>query len=237
MKKITLLFLLLISQINYAQLRGIVSDEKGDPLPFVSIFIENSYIGTTTNEQGEYELRVKKPGKFIIVFQYLGYKTKKIKYVLEPIIQKLDVQLLEENITLNEVVIDKSKNPANDVIKNAIANKKENAAQTSKYTADFYSRGIFRIKDAPKKILGQKFDDFDDVLDSTRSGILYLSETVSKIVFQKPDKLKETIVASNRPAVLEGTIGADARAMGGGLLPLYANFAPDRDLFLKLETP
>ena len=37
-----------------------------------------------------------------------------------------------------------------------------------------------------------------------------------------------------RPAVLEGTIGPDARAMGGALLPLYANFAPDRDLFLKL---
>ena len=37
-----------------------------------------------------------------------------------------------------------------------------------------------------------------------------------------------------RPAVLEGTIGSDARAMGGALLPLYANFAPDRDLFLKL---
>jgi predicted NBD/HSP70 family sugar kinase len=37
-----------------------------------------------------------------------------------------------------------------------------------------------------------------------------------------------------RPAVLEGTIGSDARAIGGALLPLYANFAPDRDLFLKL---
>ena len=37
-----------------------------------------------------------------------------------------------------------------------------------------------------------------------------------------------------RPPVLEGTIGSDARAMGGALLPLYANFAPDRDLFLKL---
>jgi hypothetical protein len=37
-----------------------------------------------------------------------------------------------------------------------------------------------------------------------------------------------------RPSVLEGTIGSDARAMGGALLPLYANFAPDRDLFLKL---
>ena len=37
-----------------------------------------------------------------------------------------------------------------------------------------------------------------------------------------------------RPAVLAGTIGSDARAIGGALLPLYANFAPDRDLFLKL---
>jgi predicted NBD/HSP70 family sugar kinase len=37
-----------------------------------------------------------------------------------------------------------------------------------------------------------------------------------------------------RPVILEGTIGSDARAMGGALLPLYANFAPDRELFLKL---
>lgn len=39
-----------------------------------------------------------------------------------------------------------------------------------------------------------------------------------------------------RPAVLAGTIGSDARAIGGALLPLYDNFAPDRDLFLKMES-
>ncbi len=37
-----------------------------------------------------------------------------------------------------------------------------------------------------------------------------------------------------RPIVLAGAIGADARAIGGALLPLYAHFAPDRDLFLKV---
>lgn len=37
-----------------------------------------------------------------------------------------------------------------------------------------------------------------------------------------------------RPALMSGRIGADARALGGALLPLHANFAPDRDLFLKL---
>ncbi|MFO1329876.1 MAG: ROK family transcriptional regulator [Rubrivivax sp.] len=37
-----------------------------------------------------------------------------------------------------------------------------------------------------------------------------------------------------RPRLLAGTIGSDARALGGALLPLYANFAPDRELFLKV---
>lgn len=36
-----------------------------------------------------------------------------------------------------------------------------------------------------------------------------------------------------RPELMSGTIGSDARAIGGALMPLYANFAPDRDLFLK----
>ncbi|MBJ7313278.1 ROK family protein [Rugamonas sp. CCM 8940] len=37
------------------------------------------------------------------------------------------------------------------------------------------------------------------------------------------------------PQVLAGTIGADARALGGALLPLYVNFAPDPEVFLKLD--
>lgn len=39
------------------------------------------------------------------------------------------------------------------------------------------------------------------------------------------------------PQVLPGTTGSDARALGGALLPLHANFAPDRALFLKLDEP
>jgi predicted NBD/HSP70 family sugar kinase len=36
-----------------------------------------------------------------------------------------------------------------------------------------------------------------------------------------------------RPRLNAGDIGSDARALGGALLPLHENFAPDRDLFLK----
>src|SRR5690606_38563854 len=85
-----------------------------------------------------------------------------------------------------------------EIIKNAIKNKKINSDKSDKYTADFYSKGIFRVKDLPDKIFGQKLDlgGMEAGLDSTRSGILYLSETISKITVQKPDKLKEHILAS-----------------------------------------
>ncbi|MEY8876572.1 MAG: ROK family protein, partial [Leptothrix sp. (in: b-proteobacteria)] len=36
-----------------------------------------------------------------------------------------------------------------------------------------------------------------------------------------------------RPSVRAGTIGSDARALGGALLPLHSTFAPDPEVFLK----
>jgi hypothetical protein len=33
--------------------------------------------------------------------------------------------------------------------------------------------------------------------------------------------------------LIAGEVGPDARALGGALMPLHANFAPDQDLFLK----
>jgi predicted NBD/HSP70 family sugar kinase len=36
--------------------------------------------------------------------------------------------------------------------------------------------------------------------------------------------------------LIAGEVGPDARALGGALMPLHANFAPDQDLFLKSDT-
>ena len=199
MKNYYLLFIFFISISLTAQIKGTITDAKGTPLPFVSVFEENTYSSTTSNEQGQYQLNVKEIGKNQITFQYLGFKTQKIAVPSDSKTFILDVKMAEESFTLNEVVIDPKNNPANAIIRNAIANKKENSDRTARYTADFYSKGMFKVKDLPKKIMGQKVDLGDDMasnLDSTGTGILYLSETVSKITFEKPNKLKEKIVAS-----------------------------------------
>jgi predicted NBD/HSP70 family sugar kinase len=39
----------------------------------------------------------------------------------------------------------------------------------------------------------------------------------------------------SRPRLVAGTVGADARALGAAVLPLYRHFAPVHELFLKAE--
>lgn len=199
MKNFTVFAFFIFSISNFAQIKGTITDLKGNPLPFVSVFEENTYTSTTSNEQGKYQLNVKEIGKNKITFQYLGFKTQKQTVASDSKSLILDVKMEEENFELNEVVINSKDNPANAIIKSAIANKKNNSEKTARYTADFYSKGMFKIKDLPKKIMGMKVDIGDEMasnLDSTGTGILYLSETISKISFEKPEKLKEKIIAS-----------------------------------------
>jgi hypothetical protein len=196
MKQQITLLLLVFTTISFAQIKGTVKDKEGNPLPFVNIYIENTYIGTTSNELGKYELNTTEKNNVHLIFQYLGFKTQKQILNISQFPYEFDVVLVEEDFQLKEVVVMNGENPANEIIRNAIKAKKINAAKTDKFEADFYSRGIFKAKDIPKKFMGVEIGDLEGNLDSTRSGIIYQSETVSKIKFEKPNNLKEEIIAS-----------------------------------------
>jgi len=179
-----------------AQIKGKITDAKQQPLPFVNIYVESTYNGTTSNEEGFYELSVSKPGEYTVVFQYIGYKTVKKTVEISSFPHTIDATMLDEEINLDEIVINSEENPANIVMRKAISKRKEHLENINSYKADFYSRGLMRIKDAPEKVLGQDVGDLGGALDSTRTGVIYLSETVSKLEFLRPDKLKEKIIAS-----------------------------------------
>lgn len=197
MKKITSLFLLLFSLVSFAQIKGKVTDKNGEALSFVSVYLDKTLTGTTTNDDGEYQLDITKPGDYVIIFQYLGYKTERTLAVINKFPFNLDKVLEEEQVILDEVQISTSENPANAIIRSAIDAKDKNTDKFAEYTAKFYSRGLFRVKNAPEKILGRSLGDLGGGLDSTRTGIIYLSETVSEIAFQKkPKNFKEKIIAS-----------------------------------------
>ncbi|WGD34773.1 DUF5686 and carboxypeptidase regulatory-like domain-containing protein [Olleya sp. YS] len=185
-----------VCSLSFAQITGTVTSDQNQPLPVVNIFIENTYTGTTTNNDGQYALELSKTGDYIVTFQYLGYKTVKKSVSIKTFPYVLDVILYEEDINLDEVVINSDENPANDIIRKTIANRKDNLNKLKAYKANFYSRGLLQLVDVPEKILGQEIGDLEGALDSTRSGIVYLSETISKLEYLSPKPIKETITAS-----------------------------------------
>lgn len=196
MHKLLSTIFLLIGVVSYSQIKGKITSTTGEGIPFVSITIENTYTGTTSNEQGQYELTAKTPGKYTVIFQSIGFKTKKVTVDAKSFPHVLDVVMSDENYELKEVVISNTEDPAYAIIRQAIANKKENSAKTGRFEADFYSKGIIRVKNVPNSFMGVKVEMPGGVLDTTGSGIIYLSETVSHILFEQPNSLKERVVAS-----------------------------------------
>ena len=126
------------SLIASSQVIGTITDSKGNPLPFVNILIENTYKGTTSNDDGYYELNITDPKTYTIVYTYLGYKTVKKKVAIDKFPYEINISLEEELVSLGEVVVDAENNPANAIMRNAIAKRKENLEKINSYKADFF---------------------------------------------------------------------------------------------------
>ena len=45
---------LFMATISHSQIRGTVQDRDNNPLPYVNIFLKDTYKGTTSNDNGVY---------------------------------------------------------------------------------------------------------------------------------------------------------------------------------------
>jgi len=80
-------------------------------------------------------------------------------------------------------------------------------------------------------VSGTAFLDIDAVvIDGS-----FCREMLTQLIAQTGQALQRYSWEGLWPAnVIAGNVGPDARALGGALMPLHANFAPDQDLFLKV---
>lgn len=197
MKKIsTLIYFFCWVYTLSAQLQGLVTSTDGEALPFANIYIEGTSNGTTTNAEGEYFFDLTE-GDYQVVFQYIGYQQKTITVSIEKIVKILDVTLELTSIELSDVVVDAyAEDPAYAIIRKAIAKRNYYKNQIQSYSCDAYVKGNQKMVSAPEKIFGQEIGDMDGSLDSNRQGIIYLSESLSKLYIQLPNKVKEEMISS-----------------------------------------
>lgn len=107
MKNRFLLVFLFATCSSFAQttIKGVVYQAK-KPIENVAIYLNNTTIGTTTNENGEFSIDVKE-GQYELIVSYLGFQ--KINYSLNTSTYKkaLSFSLIEEDNLLGEIIIKK----------------------------------------------------------------------------------------------------------------------------------
>jgi len=111
-KSLLIVFALFMGAVTFAQttVSGTVTDAKsGEPLPGVNIKVSRKAVGTTTDFDGKFTLKISDVPPFTIEVSTLGYKTKKVDITKNN--QAVSVGLTENATSLDEVVISASRTP------------------------------------------------------------------------------------------------------------------------------
>lgn len=120
--------------------KGKVIDQyTREPLPFATVSVEGSSVGTITNENGEFRLAI--PDTHLhstIIYSYLGYKSQHLRADLLLDMQAL-VLMTPTNVSMQEVVI-RYANPLS-VLQEYRIRKEDNYSNEPVYLTTFYREG------------------------------------------------------------------------------------------------
>lgn len=199
MQKILLLLFIAFSTTAFAgRITGTIKDDKGNALSYASVSIKEKGSGTTANQQGYYSLELA-AGDYTIVVQYVGFaKQEKKVHVSEAGLQ-LDFVMMPSQLQLKDVVVSSNgEDPAYAIIRHAIKKRQEYHDALDSFTCEAYIKTLIKTRALPRRILGQKIDSADWKqmgVDSAGKGVIYLSESLTKIAFKKPDKVKLEVLS------------------------------------------
>jgi len=169
--------------------KGLIKSAGGEPLSYASIFVKQTGTGVVSDANGAYEITLP-PGRYEIVFQFLGYETVSRSVEVATQFIELNVELKIQSIVLENVVITAGKeDPAYTIMRKAIAKSKYHTQQIDRYSAKVYIKGKGQVRDYPwmaKKMMEKEGITKDRV---------FITESVSEINYTRPKKFEEKVIA------------------------------------------
>jgi len=113
LRGILLSIFLTLTYLGYSQnISGIITDQDDNILTGVSININNEAIGTSSDENGYYSLKVKANRSIILLYSYISYQSEKIRI---PMLKQgqnyeLNIKLQTKNTLLGDVTVEDKRN-------------------------------------------------------------------------------------------------------------------------------
>lgn len=167
-------------------IKGKIFNENGDPIAYATIYAKNINNGTTSNNLGEYSLKLPK-GECNLSVRYLGLKPEEIKINVTDNWTTKDIVLTPHVFEIQAIIVtNKSEDPANLIMRRAIGMSNFYKNLVKKYTAQVYIKGGSELKKVPR-ILRKQIP-----IDTGKVSVL---ESLSEITFELPNKITETVIS------------------------------------------
>lgn len=115
MKNLTIILFLTLSLISQSQsiISGKVIDTKGNPIAGANVYLNGTYDGATSNDNGEFSFTSEETGIQSLVVSFLSYEAKMITRDVS-LLNKLEIKLREDVNALDTVVLSAGTFEAND---------------------------------------------------------------------------------------------------------------------------
>ncbi|MDP2336683.1 MAG: DUF5686 and carboxypeptidase regulatory-like domain-containing protein [Bacteroidota bacterium] len=170
-------------------IRGRITNTQGEAVPFATIYVPQLSTGTTSNIEGNYELKLPE-GKWNVLFQYLGYHTQTNNLTIGKTFQEINIRLINQDYRIPEIkVLASGEDPAYYIMRRAIALAPYYQKQVSQYSCKVYLKGSGVFEKIP--FLLEKQMRKGGVKENQQ----FVLETVSQIDFELPDKVKQKVLA------------------------------------------
>ena len=221
MKRILLSLLVVISivQISTSQaIKGTITNPSGESIPYATVYIQELRQGTTSNTKGDYEINLP-PGKYLVIYQSLGYEPAYFNVTLTDQTVIKDIILPLQYYQIPEVSITASaEDPAYGIVRKAIGLAPYYLNHVSYYKANVYIKGNLVIKRIPKllqKSMKLKSSDRGTSFSAGRKapkndqnnikvGDTYFMESFNEMEFNAPDKYIQKVISSQSSFPREG---------------------------------
>lgn len=204
-------FVLLYASGQNTVISGKVTEKTtGDPIPYANIIFTGTYIGTTSDINGDYRLTTAKPTQTIEI-SAIGYKKQIVPVKLNEV-NNINFEMEEEVFALDEVKILPGENPAHRILKNVISNKEINdPVKLPSWKSRIYAKTEFDLKNVSSKLKNRKvLSDFEFIfnyLDSMETKgktflPVFFTESISNYYHNsETQKDKEEILASKTSGI------------------------------------
>lgn len=110
--------LLMLTSSLFAQtiIKGVVTDENNQTIPFAAVYLSKTTIGTMSGKDGSYSLTIPHSGEYELISSCIGYKTFSRTISAEDKPQTISIKLYENTILLGEITVkSKDKNRITDL--------------------------------------------------------------------------------------------------------------------------